>query len=760
MKKKFTIGLIALLSVSFIFFSCGDSGSGGGSGYSAAEIAAQELGDNLAALIGDPSKVAVSGTTVTVSASFTIDAAIPEDIVIETGVILVLGENVTLTTEKDITVNGAVTLETGASVVGDTALKVIIGTGATVTGGENFYTAAEVQITEPVTAGTYDWDANAGGPSEAGWKAQLPPPSATVASVTITGTAGDVFAEPVNVVITILNDTLVSKITANDNLAAWITNLPVGLTAVAQADAEADTASVIIAVDGTPASPLAAPLTIVIPAASLTISGTDLTVTANAEAKFAIAAPVGPDVTPPVPGNSGALATDNVAATSFDVTWTKASDTVSLEAALVYSVYYKTGTDFTDNEVETIKTGTAGNTDTDVDTLSITGLTGSTTYYFAVIVEDEAGNEAAYAKASETTAAPPDVTPPVPGNSGTLATDNVAATSFDVTWTKADDTVSLEAALVYSVYYKTGTDFTDNEVETIKTGTAGNIDTDVDTLSITGLNPATTYYFAVIVADEAGNEAAYDKASETTLSLAAEAKATLEAAGLNSVTVTNTTTVTLTEPGTITTSVAVPAEVTLDLSTFSLTLGSSAVLTIAAPANITGSGAIIATGGTITIGEVEEYATDGGGIVANNLATALTAFTADAVVLKTYISLGGDFGADGENVIGTVAAIDDSTPTAVTDDVDGGTGTSIEITSGTTFEGTLNNPSVTGTDSGGFSGTITLSVDGTLLKIVDGDYSSNQAVHVILTFDSLQLKNSGLIAPDTIEFSIGLLTQR
>jgi hypothetical protein len=185
MKKKFAIGLIALLSVSFIFFGCGDSGSGGGSGYSAAEIAAQELGDNLAALVGDPSKVAVSGTTVTVSASFTIDTSITEDIVIETGVILVLGENVTFTTEKDITVNGAVTLETGASVVGDTALKVIIGTGATVTGGENFYTAAEVQITEPVTAGTYEWDATL-----SGWKAQVVPILAAEIVVEVPATGG------------------------------------------------------------------------------------------------------------------------------------------------------------------------------------------------------------------------------------------------------------------------------------------------------------------------------------------------------------------------------------------------------------------------------------------------------------------------------------------------------------------------------------------------------------------------------------------
>jgi hypothetical protein len=173
MKKKFLFGLIALLSVSFIFFGCGDSG--GGSSPSAAEIAAGELADGLATLVvasgGEATDVVVSGTTVTVSASFTILSTSEAEPEIEPDVTLVLGENVTLTTEQDITVNGTVTLEDGASIVGDDDLKVIIGAGASVTGEvDNFYTDAGVKIATDIGPGTYKWDATLGG-NTGGWKA-------------------------------------------------------------------------------------------------------------------------------------------------------------------------------------------------------------------------------------------------------------------------------------------------------------------------------------------------------------------------------------------------------------------------------------------------------------------------------------------------------------------------------------------------------------------------------------------------------------
>jgi hypothetical protein len=110
-----------------------------------------------------------------------------------------------------------------------------------------------------------------------------------------------------------------------------------------------------------------------------------------------------PDTTPPIPGTIST--STGVSAIGFTANWTAASDNISTAGNLVYTVYYKPTTDFADNAVATIEAGTAANTggNAGITSLAITGLTSSTTYFFAVIVEDEAGNKAAYTKSSTTT---------------------------------------------------------------------------------------------------------------------------------------------------------------------------------------------------------------------------------------------------------------------------------------------------------------------------------------------------------------------
>jgi hypothetical protein len=82
-------------------------------------------------------------------------------------------------------------------------------------------------------------------------------------------------------------------------------------------------------------------------------------------------------------------------------------------------------------------------------------------------------------------------------------------------WTKAGDAVSAEHELKYCIYRSTG-----NNIGTVAECEANGtlIDTGFDLISCvsTGLIADTTYYFNVVVADKAGNKAAYTMKSLTT----------------------------------------------------------------------------------------------------------------------------------------------------------------------------------------------------------------------------------------------------
>ncbi|MBF0239807.1 MAG: fibronectin type III domain-containing protein, partial [SAR324 cluster bacterium] len=102
------------------------------------------------------------------------------------------------------------------------------------------------------------------------------------------------------------------------------------------------------------------------------------------------------DTTAPVPGDSGTLTISNVTTSSLTLSWTKATDNITAQSALVYKVYSSTSDNI--STVSTISTnGTLrGTTTGDTVTLAITGLTSGTLYYFNVLVTDALNNSAVY----------------------------------------------------------------------------------------------------------------------------------------------------------------------------------------------------------------------------------------------------------------------------------------------------------------------------------------------------------------------------
>ena len=106
--------------------------------------------------------------------------------------------------------------------------------------------------------------------------------SAAVRNVSVNGTIGTAITET-QVVIDLTNDTFVSALSGN-----WITNLPAGLS---QSVSYGGTTMAIITISGTPTAASTEQIAITIPADQLIVNTEDLTVTANADAKFNISAP-------------------------------------------------------------------------------------------------------------------------------------------------------------------------------------------------------------------------------------------------------------------------------------------------------------------------------------------------------------------------------------------------------------------------------------------------------------------------------------
>ncbi|MDD3363508.1 MAG: S-layer homology domain-containing protein [Syntrophomonas sp.] len=108
-----------------------------------------------------------------------------------------------------------------------------------------------------------------------------------------------------------------------------------------------------------------------------------------------------------------------------------------------------------------------------------------------------------------------DNTVPVVG-CGTITASNMSQTGASLSWNKASDLVTAEAGLEYCIYQS----LADN-IKTVADAEAygtvkQNYTANIRTSNITGLQPGSTYYFNVVVRDEAGNRTCYTSTTLTT----------------------------------------------------------------------------------------------------------------------------------------------------------------------------------------------------------------------------------------------------
>ncbi|MDY6877927.1 MAG: hypothetical protein SWK90_17230 [Chloroflexota bacterium] len=162
-------------------------------------------------------------------------------------------------------------------------------------------------------------------------------------------------------------------------------------------------------------------------------------------------------------------------------------------------------------------TYTIKKTDETGDTVTISGTVDGQSYpqldspyAFLTVVSDGTN----WYKVAEST--PADIMPPVPGDGGTLTTSDVNATSITVNWTAAADNRSQQSALQYVACY-TLTAATDvDSVSECENNKVGEYVAGITSQQFDSLTTGTTYYFNVVVKDEAGNKTLYSGVSQAT----------------------------------------------------------------------------------------------------------------------------------------------------------------------------------------------------------------------------------------------------
>jgi len=215
------------------------------------------------------------------------------------------------------------------------------------------------------------------------------------------------------------------------------------------------------------------------------------------------------------PGTVGA---QSVTHNSVALNWTTPGDDSLTGTATQFDLRYSTATITAANfSVATRFNGTpTPATPGTRQTVTVTNLSPSTTYYFAIKTADEVPNWSGISNViSRTTLAAPDLSRPAPVT--TVTVTGSTETTVALRWTAVGDDSLTGTAASYDLRYSTSPITNANwasanqasgEPNPGSSGTQQNF-------TVTGLTRQTTYYFALKVADEGGNLSALSNVVNT-----------------------------------------------------------------------------------------------------------------------------------------------------------------------------------------------------------------------------------------------------
>lgn len=214
-----------------------------------------------------------------------------------------------------------------------------------------------------------------------------------------------------------------------------------------------------------------------------------------------------PDTTAPAAVSNLALSSPSNSA--MTVSWTAPGDDGSTGTATSYDLRYSTSAITSGNfssatQVSDEPTPSVAGTS---QTMTVSGLSAVTTYYFAIKTSDEVPNTSSISNVvSLATTATPDTT--APAAVANLAASNASASTIDLAWTAPGDDASSGTATSYDIRYSTSNITTGNWASA--TQVSGEPTPQVagtnQTLTVSGLSSGTTYYFAIKTSDEVPNE--------------------------------------------------------------------------------------------------------------------------------------------------------------------------------------------------------------------------------------------------------------
>lgn len=200
--------------------------------------------------------------------------------------------------------------------------------------------------------------------------------------------------------------------------------------------------------------------------------------------------PPGTDTTPPVLSSINSSVTHQSAVVSW----------ITNEAANG-KVYFGTTSPLNMGTAQTV----SNNLFQTGHSLSLTGLTAATQYYFVVESKDAKGNTASSSQQTFTTAASPDTTAPA---LTAISATNIGTSTATINWTTNESASS-------KVYYTLTTPL---NTGTASTKTDATLVTN-HSLTVTGLSPNSTYYFKVESTDASANTSLSSETSFVTNAL-------------------------------------------------------------------------------------------------------------------------------------------------------------------------------------------------------------------------------------------------
>jgi len=213
-----------------------------------------------------------------------------------------------------------------------------------------------------------------------------------------------------------------------------------------------------------------------------------------------------PDTTPPAQISDLALASCTL--DSCGLSWTAPGDDGLVGQASSYDLRYSTAPITTANWTSATNVAVAAPLIAgSPESHTVAGLLEGTSYYFAIRASDEVNNTSVLSNvASGATTSPPvlDTTPPAAV--ADLTALSCTVDTCELSWTATGDDDQVGQAASYDLRYATApiTVATWDAATPVSTTTPQTPGT-AESASVPGLAASTTYYFAVQVADEAGN---------------------------------------------------------------------------------------------------------------------------------------------------------------------------------------------------------------------------------------------------------------